>query len=121
MTNRERFMAALKGEKRDRVPIFPLLMFLAADRASITYRRYATDAKALAEAQLLVQERFDLDAITACSPRPNSRIDKNIEADYNGAIMTGNLDRWSSNYCSPRGGDLSNPICGALLLHFGSS
>jgi len=67
MTHRERFMAALRGEKTDRVPVFPLLMFLAIDRAGITYREYATNGRALAEAQLLVQERFDLDAITACS------------------------------------------------------
>jgi MtaA/CmuA family methyltransferase len=67
MTHRERFMAALKGEHADRVPVFPLLMFLAVDRAGITYREYATNGRALAEAQLLVQERFEPDAITACS------------------------------------------------------
>jgi MtaA/CmuA family methyltransferase len=60
-------MAALHGQPADRVPVFPLLMFLAADRAGITYREFATDGRALAEAQLLVQERFDLDAITVCS------------------------------------------------------
>ncbi len=67
MTNRERFMAALHGQPVDRVPVFPLLMFFAADRAGITYREFATSGLALAEAQLLVQERFDLDAITVCS------------------------------------------------------
>jgi MtaA/CmuA family methyltransferase len=66
-THRERFMAALKGEPTDRIPVFPILMFLAVDRAGITYREFATNGRALAEAQLLVQERFDLDAITACS------------------------------------------------------
>ena len=67
MTNRERFMAALNNAPADRVPLFPLLMFLAADRAGITYRQYATNGQALAGAQLLVQERFDLDAVTVCS------------------------------------------------------
>ncbi len=67
MTNRDRFMAVLRGQPADRVPLFPLLMFLAADRAGITYRDYATNGRAMAQAQLLVQERFDLDAITACS------------------------------------------------------
>ena len=47
--------------------MFPLLMFLAADRAGIPYRRFATDGRALAEAQLKVRERFELDALTACS------------------------------------------------------
>jgi MtaA/CmuA family methyltransferase len=60
-------MAALSGAAPDRAPVFPLLMFLAADRAGLTYRQYATDGRALAEAQLLVQERFDLDAVTVCS------------------------------------------------------
>jgi MtaA/CmuA family methyltransferase len=67
MNNRQRFMAALRGEPVDRVPVFPLLMFLAADRAAISYRRYATEGRAMAHAQLRVQEAFDLDAITACS------------------------------------------------------
>ena len=67
MTHRERFFAALNGEPTDRVPLFPLLMFLAADRAGISYRQFATDGLALAEAQLLMQERYGLDAITSCS------------------------------------------------------
>jgi MtaA/CmuA family methyltransferase len=60
-------MAVLNNKLVDRVPLFPLLMFLTVDRAGITYRQYATNGRALAEAQLLVQERFDLDAITVCS------------------------------------------------------
>lgn len=67
MNNRERFMAALKGEPTDRVPVFPLLMFFTADRAGLPYREFATNGRALAQAQLLVQQRFDLDAITVCS------------------------------------------------------
>jgi MtaA/CmuA family methyltransferase len=67
MNNRERFMAALQGEPADRVPVFPLLMFFTADRAGLPYREYATNGSALAQAQLLVQQRFDLDAITVCS------------------------------------------------------
>lgn len=67
MTNRRRFMATLKGENTDRVCLFPLLLCFAADRAGVTYKQYATNARVMAEAQLLVQERFDLDAITVCS------------------------------------------------------
>jgi MtaA/CmuA family methyltransferase len=67
MQPKERFLAALAGRPVDRVPVFPLLMFLAVDRAGLTYRQFATDGHALAEAQLLMQERFGLDAITACS------------------------------------------------------
>jgi len=67
MTGRERFSAALKGQRLDRAPVFPLLMFLAADRAGITYRQFATDGRALADAQLGAQRRFGFEAITACS------------------------------------------------------
>lgn len=67
MNHRERFMAAVLGQPLDRVPVFPLLMHLAADRAGISYREYATNGRAMAQAQLLVQERFGLDAVTACS------------------------------------------------------
>jgi MtaA/CmuA family methyltransferase len=67
MNSKERCLAAIAGRPVDRVPVFPLLMFLAADRAGITYRRFATSGHSLAEAQLLVREKFPLDAITACS------------------------------------------------------
>jgi len=67
MNGKQRCMAALRGESMDRVPVFPLLMFFATDRAGMTYRHFATDGSAMAEAQLAVQERFAVDAITACS------------------------------------------------------
>ena len=67
MNGRERCLAAIRGEPVDRVPVFPLLMFFSADRAGITYREYATSGPATAASQLLVRERFPVDAITACS------------------------------------------------------
>lgn len=67
MDSRERFLKAIRGEPVDRVPLFPLLMFFAADRAGLNYREYATNGRALAEAQLKMLERWGLDAITACS------------------------------------------------------
>lgn len=67
MNSLERCLAAIRGQPVDRTPLFPLLMFLAADRAGLTYRRYATDGRALAEAQLAARERYGLDAVTACS------------------------------------------------------
>jgi len=42
-------------------------MFFAADRAGLKYRDYATNGRALAQAQLLMRERFGVEAITACS------------------------------------------------------
>jgi MtaA/CmuA family methyltransferase len=67
MTGRERCLAALAGRPVDRVPVFPLLMFLSADRLGVSYREYATNGRAMAESQLKVREIFHLDAITACS------------------------------------------------------
>jgi len=67
MKSRERFEKAIRGEPVDRVPLFPLLMFFAADRAGLKYREYATNGHALAQAQLQMLDRFGLDAITACS------------------------------------------------------
>jgi len=67
MNSKERCLAATAGGTVDRVPVFPLLMFLAADRLGLSYRRYATEASALAEAQVNVRRRFPVDAITACS------------------------------------------------------
>ena len=67
MTSKERCLAAIGGRAVDRAPVFPLLMFFAASRAGITYRQFATDGAALADAQLNIRSRFGVDAITACS------------------------------------------------------
>src|SRR5271157_1792932 len=67
MNSKERCLAAVRGEQLDRVPVFPLIMFLAANRVKVPYRAYATDGQVLAEAQLALGERFALDAITSCS------------------------------------------------------
>jgi len=67
MNSRERFRTCLAGQPTDRVPLFPLLMFFAADRAGVCYREYATNGHALAQAQLAMLDRWGLDAISACS------------------------------------------------------
>ncbi len=67
MNSKQRCLAAIHGETVDRTPVFPLLMFLAADRLGVTYRRYARDWRALADAQLKVREQFGVDAVTSCS------------------------------------------------------
>ncbi len=67
MNSKERCLAAVTGKPADRTPVFPLLMFFAQDRHGITYREFATDGRALADAQLHIRDRFPVDAITACS------------------------------------------------------
>ncbi len=82
MNGLQRCLAAVRGEPADRTPVFPLLMFLAAERAGLSYRRYATDGKALAEAQLAARERFGLDAITACSDAFRLAADLGAQVNY---------------------------------------
>lgn len=67
MNSKHRCLAAIRGESVDRVPVFPLIMFLAADRLGVPYRQYATNGRVMAEAQLKLRETFGVDAITACS------------------------------------------------------
>ena len=67
MNSKERCLATIRGEYRDRTPVFPLLMFFAQSRYGITYREYATCGESLAGSQLHIRERFGVDAITSCS------------------------------------------------------
>jgi MtaA/CmuA family methyltransferase len=82
MTSKERCLNAIAGKPVDRVPVFPLLMFFAVDRAKITYRQYATDAAALTDAQLNMRYRFGVDAITVCSDAFRLSADLGGEMDY---------------------------------------
>ncbi len=67
MNSKARSLAAIHGQPVDHPPVFPLLMFLPADRLGIPYRTYATDGAALAEAQALAYRRYGVDAVTVCS------------------------------------------------------
>jgi len=81
MTGKERFIKVVRGEQPDRTPVFPLLMSFAAERYGINYRTFASNGSALAEAQLMMAERFPLDAITVCSDAFR------VSADLGGAIV----------------------------------
>jgi hypothetical protein len=52
VNSKQRCLAAIHGAPVDRTPVFPLIMFLAADRLGKPYRLYATDGSVLADAQL---------------------------------------------------------------------
>ncbi len=67
MNCKQRIIASIEGKQPDRVPVFPLLMHFAAERYGKTYRQFASDAAVLADAQLNVLDKFNIDAITACS------------------------------------------------------
>jgi MtaA/CmuA family methyltransferase len=79
MNSKQRCLAAINGEPVDRVPVFPLLMFFAQKRGGISYREYATNGHAMAEAQLNIRDTFGVDAITACSDA--FRISADLGAD----------------------------------------
>ena len=81
MTSKKRCLAVLRGDAPDRTPVFPLLMGYAAKNAGITYKTYATDKTALAEAQLAAAERHGIDAVTACSDAFR------VSADLGGEIV----------------------------------
>ncbi len=82
MTSKERCLAAIRGETVDRAPVFPLLMFFAQDRYGISYREFATSGHALAEAQLNIRDKFNVDAITACSDAFRVTADLGAEMVY---------------------------------------
>ena len=82
MTSKERCMAVLAGRSADRTPVFPLLMFFAQERAGITYREYASNGRALADAQLNMRDRFAVDAITVCSDAFRVTADLGAEMAY---------------------------------------
>jgi MtaA/CmuA family methyltransferase len=67
MNSKQRCLAAIRGDWVDRSPVFPLLMFFAQQQAGITYREFAANGSSLAGAQLMIREKFAVDAITSCS------------------------------------------------------
>jgi MtaA/CmuA family methyltransferase len=75
-------MATIEGKPVDRIPVFPLLMFFAQNRQGITYREFATNGRALADAQLNIQAKFPVDAITACSDAFRVTADLGAEMIY---------------------------------------
>jgi MtaA/CmuA family methyltransferase len=67
MTGKERILAKLRGEATDSLPLMPITMMFAADLAGVRYIDYARDHRVLADAQVSVAERFDLDYVSAIS------------------------------------------------------
>jgi MtaA/CmuA family methyltransferase len=69
MTGKGRILAALDGRPADadHLPAMPITMMFAADTAGVPYRRYATDGRTLAEAQVLTAEAFGFDHVSAIS------------------------------------------------------
>lgn len=82
MNSKQRCLAVIKGDRVDRVPVFPLLMFFAQKKSGITYREFATNGLSLAGAQLKIREKFAVDAITSCSDAFRVTADLRAEMIY---------------------------------------
>lgn len=82
MTSRERCLAVLHGGPVDRTPVFPLVMHAAQVRHGVTYRRFATHAPTLVEAQLRFRERFPVDVLTVCSDACRTVADQGAAMAY---------------------------------------
>jgi MtaA/CmuA family methyltransferase len=67
MNSHERFMRRLRGEAVDRPPNFNIMMTFAAHYIGQPLSRYYLDYRVLCEANLAVQEAFDLDIVQAIS------------------------------------------------------
>jgi len=82
MTAKERYLATLRGERRDRVPVTPIFMAWAAHYIDKTYRDFYLDGEVLAEAQLAVTRAFDVDQISAISDPWRESSAYGMEFDY---------------------------------------
>jgi MtaA/CmuA family methyltransferase len=82
MNGRERVFAHLDGKPADRLALMPITMMFAADQIGAKYRVYATDYRALVEAQLRTAERFNLDHVSAISDPAREAADFGATVEY---------------------------------------
>jgi MtaA/CmuA family methyltransferase len=78
----ERIFAAMAGRPVDRLPRMPITMMFAGDCAGIPYGRYATDYRAMVEAQLRVAETFDFDYVSCISDPAREAADCGATVQY---------------------------------------
>lgn len=67
MTGLERVVTMIDGGKTDCLPLMPITMMFAADRAEVSYRDYVTDYRVLVDTQIRVAEDFDFDFVSGIS------------------------------------------------------
>src|ERR1700733_5717824 len=82
MTGRERVIAMMEGRATDRLPFMPITMMFAADRIGAKYSRYARDHRVMAEAQLRVAEKFDIDTVSTISDPAREASDYGAEVEW---------------------------------------
>jgi uroporphyrinogen decarboxylase len=82
MTSKQRYLAAIRGEAHDRVPVTPIFMIWAAHYVGRTYRDFYLDGDVFVEAQLAVTRAFGVDQISAISDPWREASAYGMEFDY---------------------------------------
>lgn len=82
MTPKEQYLAAVRGEKHDRVPVTPIFMAWAAHHIGHTYRDFQLDGDVLADAQLAVTRAFGVGQVSAISDPWREASGYGMEFDY---------------------------------------
>jgi MtaA/CmuA family methyltransferase len=82
MNGRERILRFLRGDPVDHLPLMPITMMFAADQIGAPYRKYVTDHRVLAEAQMVTAERFGIDYVSAISDPAREACDCGAEVTF---------------------------------------
>ena len=82
MNGRERILAMLEGRPVDHLPLMPITMMFAADHAGIRYQPYATNHRALVEAQIRTAEDFEFDYVSVISDPAREAADCGAKIRY---------------------------------------
>ncbi len=82
LNGRERILAQMDGTPIDCLPLMPITMMFAADRAGVRYGDYARDHRILVEAQMRVAEEFDFDYVSAISDPAREAADCGAMIEY---------------------------------------
>jgi len=82
VNGRERILAMLEGRPVDHLPLMPITMMFAADHAGIRYQPYATNHRALVEAQIRTAEDFEFDYVSVISDPAREAADCGAKIRY---------------------------------------
>jgi len=82
MTSKERYLACVRGEARDRVPVTPIFMIWGAHYIGRMYREYYLDGDVLADVQLAMARTFGVDQVSAISDPWREASAYGMEFDY---------------------------------------
>jgi len=82
MNGRQRILAVIDHRPADSLPLMPITMMFAADRAGVSYGQYAADYRTLVEAQIITAEKFDFDYVSCISDPAREAADCGATIQY---------------------------------------